>query len=417
MKKFFKNIVTRLLWYQVKKLRNQHKIFVIGVVGSIGKTSTKFAIAQALSGARQVIWQKGNYNDISVVPLVFFSQKIPSLFNPFSWLRIFIQNYKQIKNYPFDTVVLELGTDGPGQIAEFKKFLQLDIAVVTAIAPEHMEFFNSIDDVAKEEFAVTKFAEKVIINKDLINKNLIPKKLEVISYGLDADYSIALNKNLLIKKNKQNWLVLNKANSMAEAYSKVCAGVVADLLNVDATQITKQLNSMEQIPGRLQFLMGVKGSVIIDDTYNASPDAVINSLKLLYDQKTKYKIAILGSMNELGDFSKDEHHRIGSFCNPKRLELVVTVGEDANKYLASSAEENGCVVKQFGNPYDAGKYVEGILKNDTTILAKGSQNNVYLEEAVKQLLADPKDINKLVRQSEYWLEKKQNNFFKEQGKN
>ncbi len=413
MKQFFKNIVTKLLWYQVKKLRSHHKIFVVGIVGSIGKTSTKYAIAEVLTGSKQVMWQKGNYNDITIVPLVFFGQKIPSLFNPIAWLKVLTQNHKKIKDYPYDFVVLELGTDGPGQIKEFSKYLQLDLAVVTAVSPEHMEFFKTIDAVAKEELSVLDFSKLVIINKDLVDVNFIPKKIKAISYGTNADYSIVLNKDLQIKKNKQNWLILNRTNSIAEAYSKTCASVVADLLDISKAQIIKQLNSMEQIPGRLQILNGIKNSVIIDDTYNASPDAVINSLKLLYNQKTKNKIAVLGNMNELGKFSKEEHQRVGDFCNPKQLELVVTVGDDANKYLASSAEKRGCTVEKFSNPYDAGKYVEGIIKNDTAILIKGSQNKVYLEEAIKQFLANPEDIDKLVRQSEHWLKIKQNNFFKE----
>src|SRR5690606_28173476 len=102
------------------------------------------------------------------VPLIFFGQNEPSLLNPFAWLRVFISNQRQIRSYPYDAVVVELGTDGPGQIAAFKKYLRLDIAVVTAIVPEHMEFFNDMQAVANEELDVAGFAGKVLYNVDFV---------------------------------------------------------------------------------------------------------------------------------------------------------------------------------------------------------------------------------------------------------
>lgn len=412
MKQLFKSLITRILWYQVNSLRNRQNITVIGVVGSIGKTSTKYAIAQVLETSKKVCWQKGNYNDITIVPLVFFGQKIPSLFNPLAWLRVIVNNQKQIKDYPFDTVIVELGTDGPGQIMAFMQFLKLDIAVVTAVTPEHMEFFETLDAVAVEELSVANFSSSLIINTDLVDKKYLPSNLKYISYGTRADYSINLNENLIINKNQKVWLTLDSIKSLAEAYSVTASAVVADLLKTPKDLIRKQVKKLEPVPGRLQFLQGINRSVIIDDTYNASPDAVINALELLYNQPTKHKIAILGNMNELGNQSAFEHKRVGKFCDFNKLDLVVTVGKDANKYLAETAKLAGCQVEQFDNPYDAGNFVKNGIKKDTTILVKGSQNDVYLEEAVKILLTNPQDSTKLVRQSKNWQKKKSVNFNK-----
>src|SRR5258708_17461591 len=143
----------------------KHHFKIIGVVGGIGKTSTKLAIAQSLGKTLRVRYQEGNYNDIVSVPLIFFGHPMPSLVNPFAWIKVFMDNAKQIRGeYPFDVVVVELGTDRPGQIAAFQKYLKLDYAVVTAIVPEHMEYFNDMQAVSSEELSVAGYSEKLIYN-------------------------------------------------------------------------------------------------------------------------------------------------------------------------------------------------------------------------------------------------------------
>ncbi len=411
MKSFARSIITKILWYQVRVLRKKHNLVVVGVVGSIGKTSTKFAIAQMLEDHRKVRWQKGNYNDITIIPLVFFGQDIPSLFNPIAWLKVIINNQRQIKAYPYEIVVLELGTDSPGQILEFKQYIDLDIAVVTAVTPEHMEYFKTIDAVAKEELAVAEFAKKLIINNDLVDKKYLTADLKYISYGsVKADYVAELAQKLSIKKSQQAWLKLPKVLTPALAYSINAGLVVGDLLGLSHAELKSGVDNIKPVPGRLQLLEGYNNSTIIDDTYNASPYATIASLDVLYQQATKNKIALLGDMNELGETSKFEHERVGKYCDPNKLDLLVTVGPESNKYLAKEAKARGCEVKSFDDPYKAGEYVKTQITNDTFILAKGSQNNVYMEEAVKIFLAKPEDSKKLVRQSNNWLAKKRKNF-------
>lgn len=411
MKSLARQIITKILWGQVAALRKKNKLTVIGVAGSIGKTSTKFAIAELLEGSYKVQWQQGNYNHISIVPLVFFGQNIPSLFNPLAWLRVILDNQSQINNYPYDVVVLELGTDGPGQLLEFKQYLHLDVAVVTAVVPEHMEFFNTIEAVAEEELSISEFSDTLIVNTDLVDKAYLTKKLKYVSYGTKhADYQFITEPKFVVKKKGKAWLQAGQVTTHAQAYSKAAATVVADLQKVSAKDIEARLGSLQPVPGRLQILEGVNGAIIIDDTYNASPDATVAALHTLYQHKAGHKIALLGNMNELGDYSEEAHKKIGVLCDPKQLELVVTVGPDANQFLAPAAEAKGCNVKKFSNPYDAGRYVKDHIKKNTVILAKGSQNNVYMEEAVKVLLANPKDSEKLVRQSSDWHKKKLKNF-------
>lgn len=165
------------------------------------------------------------------------------------------------------------------------------------------------------------------------------------------------------------------------------------------------------MPGRMQLLVGKNGLTIIDDTYNnVSQVPLMAALDVLYSSHAVSRIAVLGNMNELGRFSRDAHLQVGEYCDPKKLDLV-TIGPDANKYLASAAEQAGCVVERFDSPYDIGEYLQPPkLKKGTTLLIKGSQNRVFLEEAIKPLLADPSDRTHLVRQSKAWITKKEKQF-------
>ena len=104
------------------------------------------------------------------------------------------------------------------------------------------------------------------------------------------------------------------------------------------------------------------------------------------------------------------HSEVGSYCDSSKLDMVVTIGDQARKYLAPAAQKNGCHVKTFTSPYDAGQFVKQQLKTGAVVLAKGSQNGVFAEEALKGLLAEPKDASRLVRQSNYWLGVKSDQF-------
>ena len=100
------------------------------------------------------------------------------------------------------------------------------------------------------------------------------------------------------------------------------------------------------------------------------------------------------------------HQAVGEYCDPAKLDLVVTIGNDAKELLAPFARASGCTVHSFKSPYDAGDFVKEQLKKGAAILAKGSQNGVFAEEALKPLLAKPADSAKLVRQSKSWLQNK-----------
>jgi UDP-N-acetylmuramoyl-tripeptide--D-alanyl-D-alanine ligase len=373
------------------------------------------AIAQVLSSKYKVQHQEGNYNHIVTAPLVFFGEKTPSLLNPLAWLKVFWRNELQLRRkYPYEIVVVELGTDGPGYIQEFKNYLKVEMAVVTSITPEHMEFFKSLDDVAKEELSVKEFSSLVLANTDLCNSKYLSDVPELLTYGSKqkADYMIDnQDGKLLVKVSAEVIAEIENSNlSQAEQYSLLAASAVAYKLGLSSDEIKSGAKNIKAVVGRLNRLAGINNSTIIDDSYNSSPEAVKLALEMLYQMKSPQKIAVLGNMNELGNFSEAAHTEIGGLCDPKQLDLLVTIGPDANEFLAKAAESKGCKVERFNNPYKAGEFLKPLVKEDAVILVKGSQNKVFAEEAIKSLLKNHKDEESLVRQTPEWMKIKSKAF-------
>jgi UDP-N-acetylmuramoyl-tripeptide--D-alanyl-D-alanine ligase len=418
-KKIGRELVCRILESQVRRLRKKHTFQVIAVVGSIGKTSTKLSIAHALEPTRRVMYQTGNYNDRVTVPLIFFGRRLPSLVNFIAWARIFLMNEATIRlpKY-YEVVIVELGTDGPGQLQDFA-YIQPDISVVTAVTPEHMEYFKTLDAVAAEELSVCDFSGKVLANVDDTPAKYL-KGRSVLTYGLSegATYrATELKHNGLQGTEVELQLgVVPAFPATARILGKqgikimLAAAAAAELAGLNQEEIQRGVQEIAPFSGRMQVLPGLRGSTIIDDTYNASPQPVIAGLDVLYGSDTSQRIAILGNMNELGDYSQEAHETVGAYCDPSKLDLVVTIGPDAEKYLAPAAEDRGCRVKSFSSPYEAGDYVKANLKEGAVILAEGSQNKVFAEESLKVLLADKADEKKLVRQSADWMRTKSKQF-------
>lgn len=399
-----------------------HKPKVVAVVGSVGKTSTKLAIATILSEGFRVQVQHGNYNTPISVPFIFLGRPLPSLNNPFAWLGAWIAAKKMIHGqFPYDVVVIELGTDTPGEILAFQDIVQPDIAVLTAVSDEHMEYFGTLDAVAKEELSISEFSKFLIINADDVDAAFIARYLKKdaphVTYGLhDTDYVYAVQQTATghkISVQVPNGLNVNGLVELIAAHSikaVVAAVAVADKLGMLPEVTQTGLGKITAPAGRMQILRGIKNSTIIDDSYNASPLAVAAALETLYAKEAPQRIALLGMMNELGETSQASHEAIGRLCDMHKLDVLVTLGKDANDYIAPIAEANGCTVLRAKSPYEAGSMIADNLKDGGLVLVKGSQNGVFSEEAIKSLLADPSDVTLLVRQNDVWLAKKRAQF-------
>jgi UDP-N-acetylmuramoyl-tripeptide--D-alanyl-D-alanine ligase len=413
MKRPLKSLIVKVLAHQVKTLTARNKIKVVAVGGSIGKTSTKYAIAKALSRNFRVRFQEGNYNDPLTVPLIFFGvENPPNLFNPLAWLKIILSNQaKLMRPYPYDLVVVELGTDGPGQMSQFANYLKPDIGVLTAISPEHMEFFKTIEAVAEEELVLADLVKDIIVSIDDVPQDYLRKISSPITYGIDsqADYYIEIKPpQVTLHHDSKSWEIEPKLIGRHIQKSLSAAVAVADKLGVKIDQdFINNLESIEPVPGRMQILNAKNNAIIIDDTYNnVSAEPAIAALDVLYDWPAKRRIAVLGNMNELGEHAQQAHLQVGRYCDPQKLDQVLTIGPEANKYLKPAAEKAGCKVTSFDSPHQIGRALVNELQPGSVILIKGSQNRVFLEEAIKPLLADPADITKLVRQTPKWLKTK-----------
>jgi UDP-N-acetylmuramoyl-tripeptide--D-alanyl-D-alanine ligase len=421
MKKLAKKSVAAVLGWQVRRLRKKNVLKIVGVTGSIGKTSSKFAITAILKQQFKVQSQAGNYNDVVSVPLIFFGQKLPNIFNPLAWLITFWRNERIIRRpYPYEIVVVELGTDAPGQVEQFSRYIELDIGVLTAITPEHMEFFSDLAAVAEEELAITKFSRQLFVNTDLCDpKFLAGLETRPVTYGIKEPANVRIvdinfqefTASFAVEAAGREILKVTRESVTEPMLYSICAAVgVGHQMGMAPEAIIKGVDGIKPVNGRMQLLRGVNNSLIIDDTYNASPEAMRSALDTLYRIKAPQRIAILGNMNELGKYSESEHRQVGQYCDPKNLDMVITIGPDANKYLAAEARGRGCAVKEFTSPFQAGEYLKALVKPGALILAKGSQNSVFAEETVKILLANQADSDKLVRQTKDWLQKKQKAF-------
>jgi UDP-N-acetylmuramoyl-tripeptide--D-alanyl-D-alanine ligase len=422
----FKSFIQKRLESYAKKYLAKHQPKLILVTGSVGKTSTKLAIATVLSEKFRVRAHEGSFNTELTVPLAILGINLPD--NPRSvggWLRVRQAALERInsKTNDCDVIVQELGADKPGDIAYFGSYLHGDIAVVTAVSAEHMENFKTLDAVAKEELAVSNFSALTLINRDDIDahfaEDITTPNINTYGLGGVAEYRFEIEDSSLkgttgsfIMSDHGEIYASLKVASESGVKAAVAAAFVGEKLGLDQNQIATGTAKIVAPPGRMNILRGLKQSTIIDDTYNSSPLAFSAALETLYGQSTSQRIAILGDMNELGEASAGEHEKAGQLCNPALLNWVITVGPEAKKYLAPAAKARGCAVRSFMDPLSAGAFAHSVLETSAVVLAKGSQNNIFVEEALKILLHDSADEAQLVRQTPMWLAKKHEQFAK-----
>jgi UDP-N-acetylmuramoyl-tripeptide--D-alanyl-D-alanine ligase len=414
----FKNFVRDRLEKLVKEYFASHHPRLIVVVGAAGKTTTKTAIATVLAQKFRVRMEDSNHNTDLSVPPALLGVRYPEgkVHSPLAWLRVF-RAMKQRVAAPtdVDVIVQELGTDHPGEISHFGTYMTPDIAVVTSVVPEHMEFFGTMDAVAQEELAVGVYSNITLINRDDVDEKYAKylNSSRVDTYGSDAaaEYHFEYDNSNPLDGFHGEFIspelgkVPAKVNLVGEHNLKagIAAGAVAAKLGVSAAEISAGLGRIKPVNGRMNILRGVRDTIIIDDTYNSSPAAAVAALRTLYRVETPQRIAILGSMNELGDTSPEAHRQVGEMCDPTLIEYVVTIGTEAEKYLAPAAKSKGNRVKSFANPIEAGIFVNQIMQPHAVVLAKGSQNGVFAEEAIKVLLHSTDDDDDLVRQSVDWM--------------
>jgi UDP-N-acetylmuramoyl-tripeptide--D-alanyl-D-alanine ligase len=424
----FKSFIQKKLEAYVRIYFTKHpEVKLVVVTGSVGKTSTKLAIATVLSERLRVRVHEGNHNAELSAPLAILGIEYPeSIKSVGAWLAVFGAAQKRIAQpTDVDVIIQEIGSDRIGQVPHAGTYLRPDVAVVTAVSPEHMEYFGDIHEVAKEELAVANFSQQALINRDDIDgehaQYLTNPSISTYGSSAAAEYYF-IDDDFSVENGYSGYFVAKDWQDQVPATVKVvgdhsirpaiAAAAVAVKLGLSASEITSGLGKIRPVPGRMNLLRGVKNSILIDDSYNSSPLAVSSALKALYALSVPQKIAVLGSMNELGTSSEAEHQALGELCDPNQLAWVVTVGDEAMTHTAPVAKRRGCQVKSFKTALEAGAFVHQVIDAEAAVLFKGSEGRIYLEEAIKIVLHSTDDEKQLVRQTPAWMQTKTTFFSK-----
>jgi UDP-N-acetylmuramyl pentapeptide synthase len=308
-----------------------------------------------------------------------------------------------------------MGVEHRGDIKYFCSIVNPDIVVITSVSGAHLANFSRLEELQKEKISLIDYLKpngKVIINNDdlTLSKINVPN---ILSTAVDnkADYRAETIKLSLsgtefrIATIGHKISVKSQVLGLGMVYSQLFAFAVADILGCPLIGAGKSLEKISRIPGRMNPLKGKKETVIIDDTYNSNPTSAKTALDFLGEIYYPHrKVAILGNMNELGEYEKEEHKKIGMYARGK-CNLAVFVGKNAELMKRSFGEEGEAM--SFSSRRDFEMEAEEIIGAKDLILVKASQNNNFFEEIVKKLMAEPqkaKDL--LVRQGSGWKRKK-----------
>lgn len=424
-----------LLAFFAKRIIKKYQPMIVGITGSVGKTSSKEAISLILSCKKRVRANFSNYNNEFGLPLTIIGLKSPGK-NIFKWLSIFLFAIKLLffkdKNYP-EILVLEMGIDREGDMDYLLKIVKPDRAVLTNISHSHMEYFGSLEKIKKEKAKLLHGLKKngvAVINFDNeecrdVSKNL---KSVFISYGLKTESDVfAKDINFVLpeKNLKDNFFGVNfkleyKGSvvpvslpglvGIAPVYAILSAVSVAISLGYNLIDLIDCLKKFKNQAGRMNVISGIKNTIIIDDTYNSSPESslvALNFMKEIKKKKGTKKIAVLGDMLELGSYTVGGHRLVGEKALEANVDEMILVGEKARD-IGRGAIDKGFdkdFIFNFMNVDEAGLFLQNRISEGDIILLKASQG-IRLEKAVKEIMAEPNLAEELlVRQSDSWKDK------------
>jgi UDP-N-acetylmuramoyl-tripeptide--D-alanyl-D-alanine ligase len=434
MKTMLRNFVAAILAACSRAAIRKHKPFVVMVTGSVGKTSTKDAVAAALSERFYLRKSEKSFNSDFGVPFTILGVKNPWS-SPKAWVHVFCEAFSIVflpTHYP-KLLVLEVGADRPGDLAKILRITKPDAVVVTLLpsVPVHVEAYETPAAVREEEFspalALAPNAPLIICADDefaVAEAKVIDK--QVCSYGVGdgADVriedigiwmeegTVAGMQAKLGVAGQQYPIKVRGAIGRSQLFAPAAAVATGIALGMTAAEALEGLASYVSPPGRARIFKGKKNTLIIDDTYNSSPAAaeeILRSLELipdtLYAGGRSRKIAVLGDMLELGRYSVAEHAHIGHIAK-QTVDILITVGTRA-KGIGDAARADGMKetnIHHFATSLEAAAHIEGMLEEKDVVLVKGSQG-VRMEAIVRPLLADFADVVELVRQDAEWLKR------------
>jgi alanine racemase len=371
---------------------------VIGVTGSTGKTTTREAVAKVLCKRYRVFRNPGNANDRYGLPIALG--------------RLEAEHEK---------AVLEMASDHYDEIRELAAITRPRIGVVTSVSAVHTETLGTLDDIAQEKGRLVEALPAdgyAILNRDDPRVHAMAERTSatVWTYGLampeestarsiwadgivTGKQGIAFTVHLAGHKARIQMRLLGRHN----VYVGLVACLVGHLCGVPLSEAAEALAALEPVPGRLNPLAGQGDTLLLDDTYNATPAATLAALETLADIPARQRIAVLGDMPELGEGEETWHREVGRRAY-QVADLVITVGERA-RWIAEEAQAIGLASDQVLITYtiaDALQHLRKVLMPGDAVLIKGA-SNLRLEQITRALMAEPsKAPRRLVRQEPVW---------------
>lgn len=425
MKKALKSAVALLLSLLARLVIRRYHPYIVMVTGSVGKTSTKDAVAAVLGARFTVRKSEKSFNSEFGVPFTILGVSNPWA-DPRAWLHLIKRAIALLtlpNRYP-TMLVLEVGADKPGDLSRILRIAKPDAVVVTRLpeVPVHVEAYASPEEVREEEFspalALRAGAPLIVSSDDTYALALAAQTpAHIISYGNSKGATVRIHKIGFYEEGKH---VLGMKASMSlhdreedadvvvrgsvgttQIYPAAAALAAAVAFDIPTGKAIEALASYEPPAGRGRLFAGKNGALIIDDSYNASPVAVESALlNLKAFPHAKRRIAVLGDMLELGRYSVSEHERIGILAR-EAADIVVAIGIRSRAF---GVQEGKAQVLPFDNSKVAAGSIAEMLQAGDVVLVKGSQS-IRTELIVKELLADPADASRLVRQDTKWQER------------
>lgn len=426
MKGIFKSLVVKILTWEAKMLLRRTRPMVIGITGSVGKTSSKDAIYAVLKHHVYARKSDKSFNSELGVPLSVLG--LPNAWNnPLLWLKNLVDGFMTALHpgeYP-KVLILEMGVDRPGDMAALTSWIQPDVVLLTRLpdVPVHVEYFATPEAVVAEKRVLVDALKPdgvLVYNHDdekcrQVAESIRQQAIGYSRYSLsqftassdkviyDGGRAMALEFTLT-HLNKAALMYVQGSLGVQHAYNYAAAAAVGSLFDIKIEDATRALREHTPPAGRMRLIPGIKDTTIIDDTYNSSPVACERALQTLKELKgVKRRIAVLGDMLELGQYSVREHERMGELA-AKTVDILITVGVRA-RGIARGTLEHGLsekVIFQYDDIDRAGRELQDMLEPGDMVLVKGSQGT-RLEKVVEEIMLEPeKAAEYLVRQSKNW---------------
>jgi len=342
-------------------------LIVIGITGSVGKTTTKDFIVSILSRVFNIKFTPKNFNtEIGISKSILEIDENTQFF------------------------IAELGMRANGQIGKLAKVINLDLGAITAVGPSHLEFFKNMEEIA---LAKSEMAEFITLKKGILFLNndddwtdFIEKRIKckVLKFGRNNSLDFNFLEKDMDEYGKFSFGFYKKDKKLAEInlpvsgyhnlYNACCAAAICSFLELEPGMIKEGIENAVLESKRMEVIR--KGDkIIINDCYNASPLSMkkaIDTLKLIASRNESRSVAILADMLELGDDSDLLHFEIGKYLKDKDIDLVITVGKLSKKICCGFLPNKSYYFDEMGGI--TGK-LQNFLKPGDAILIKGSRAN------------------------------------------